>query len=34
MKKLNETQEMDQEIQEVYRLFAKDEQGVSAEGLH
>ena len=34
MKKLNETQEMDQEIQEVYKLFAKDEQGVSSEGLH
>ena len=25
---------MDQEIQEVYRLFANDEQGVSADRLH
>ena len=25
---------MDHEIQEVYRLFANDEQGVSAERLH
>ena len=34
MKSINETQEMDQEIQEVYKLFAKEEQGVSAESLH
>jgi len=33
MKRINETQEMDLEVQEVYKLFAKDEQGVSAEGL-
>ena len=34
MKTISETQEMDQEIQEVYRLFANDEQGVSPEKLY
>ena len=34
MKTISETQEMDSEIQEVYRLFANEEQGVSAERLH
>ena len=34
MKTITDTQEMDHEIQEVYRLFANDDQGVSAERLH
>ena len=34
MKTISETQEMDQEIQEVYRLFANDEQGVSPDKLY
>lgn len=34
MKTIQETQEMDQEIQEVYRLFANDEQGVSPDKLY
>ena len=29
MKTITDTQEMDHEIQEVYRLFANDDQGVS-----
>ena len=33
MKTITDTQEMDHEIQEVYRLFANDDQGVSAERL-
>ena len=34
MKTISATQEMDHEIQEVYKLFAKDDQGVSADSLH
>ena len=34
MNVIRESQEMDSEIQEVYKLFANEEQGVSAERLH
>jgi len=34
MKHVQDSQEMDQEVQEVYKLFANDDQGVSAERLH
>ena len=34
MKTITETQEMDHEIHEVYRLFTNDDQGVSPERLH
>lgn len=34
MKSIEDAQEMDHEVQEVYKLFANDDQGVSAERLH
>ena len=34
MKTISDSHEMDHEILEVYRLFSKDDQGVSAERLH